>query len=535
MSEQKRLKVCLEDQDRNVVHILIKIRYGLDVNTALNHEIDSIDDSSFVEFYKTVVLLNSIGVGSPRFLRDVAIANVEPETSFARLERDLIPWLEQENRVRHNVLLSRLQNIFFDDKGDRAIAIAQFLNKLNLSDVEQRDFLVSYFSNGFSIASLKSFLARAKQPILEVVSAIERILDGTSDNVLIYHAKVFVGRLYKDVLQDFENAEKRFSDAYALDQSSPFLIGQMFWNSFQASDFVSAEQTARKAISLHPENYTTSIAAAFVMRYCSIEGFRKAGEIYDKFSNRGVLTPTEERRLKQYREAQVILEAMDSTGLTEQALDALKAPRSVWKTRKGASKQYKNALKRELGNSLQRQRLNQEEAHQLILDANEFGGKGEDRILKGLILAHAARFSYEDWYQNDAELNQHEVQYQFEEAEKLLNRDPFVSAWKGTFFKEAMDDFDQAKDACEESLRRQRKSDLDFVKLHPMPHNNMALLYANGFLSGRFQSDILLKAHFHAVKAMELMDKTNGEFSWPVETLAEIVMLAKENGVYLLN
>ena len=64
-SFEERLKVCLADNDRNIVHILIKIKYGTNVNSALNREIESIESKEVRDFYRTTTLI----VPLPSFFR----------------------------------------------------------------------------------------------------------------------------------------------------------------------------------------------------------------------------------------------------------------------------------------------------------------------------------------------------------------------------------------------------------------------------------------------------------------------------------
>ena len=47
--------------------------------------------------------------------------------------------------------------------------------------------------------------------------------------------------------------------------------------------------------------------------------------------------------------------------------------------------------------------MNPDEAHELQAEAKVILKSGGDQILEGLIIAHGARFRYEDWYQNDTE------------------------------------------------------------------------------------------------------------------------------------
>lgn len=531
--ETRRLEVCLADQDRNIVHILLKIKYGMSVNAALSHEISCIKDPVVLNTYRWVVLLNLLGFPLPSFLRAIAIKECDNSTPYAKLEAEIFPICEDGNWIRHGIFLRRLQNIFFDNPEERAIEFVRLIGRMDLQNSDVRDFVIAFLSDNGSLSKIKKLVVRKVQPIRDIIGAVQELWAQHSDPDLNYYGRLFVGRLYKDVLQDFESAHAHFAEAYDIKPDEGFVLRQLFWNAASASNLVEAERFARMALQQHPEDNLTQSSAAFVLSYCSYEGFMKAGEVYESLAKQNVLSAVDERRWERYKEAKEIVEAVASSDLPDAALEMMRAPRSVWKIRKKSINSYKLALKRELGGSLRRRRLNAEEASELQREADEMLKTRGDQTLKGLLLAHSARFLYEDWYFNDSEMNSEKILENFVEAENLLRRDPFVPCWKGTFFKEVFNDFAAAELAYRESLKRQGESDLEFVKNHPMPHNNMALLYANGVSEGKFEPHRLKEAHKHAQIAVNLMEKSDGDFTWPVETLADIDQLAREFGVPL--
>lgn len=532
-SYKRRLEVCLADDDRLVIHVLLKIRYGLNVNAALQIETNSIQSQPFMQLYRTTTILNALGFGTPGFLRELAVENSDPDFPYARTEGELIPRIDDGNWVRHRILLPRLLKILFDETGDRANSFSSILKNLELDDDTQRDFLIRIISNFEIIPKLRTLLQRENASINDIANTLVSILSSTTDELLKYHLSFFLGRINKDLLRDSGAASDYFEQAYAIDDTDSFLVRLRMWSAFESYDLPSAEKFARVAISKHSHDYQSQSAAAHVLKFCSKEGFTLAGKVYETLSESSEMTASDERRMKQYNEAATMVEAIASEDLSELVLETLKAPSFIWKSRKGAQKQYRNSIKRELGSSLRNQRFNPDKAEDLLGEVQNLKGGNGDKILKGLISAHAARFRYEKWYHDQIETDFDELLSLFEEAEKLLLRDPFVTAWKGTFIKECLNDFEEAKKVYIEAIQRQSSNDLDYIRAHPMMHNNMALLLLRGVQKGNFPVETLSDAIKHAETAVRMMNKTDGEFSWPIETEAEIIEIARERGISL--
>jgi tetratricopeptide (TPR) repeat protein len=529
LPKESRLKLLVTRSDRLAIVALLKLRYGKNVDEILHDEYESISSEEVRGVYRDTIILSSIRLSYPEAIlhRNLGSALSNPDTTAAL--RSLLRLEEDGFHPRHPALTRTLLTAIFPDRAARALALFGFLMSLNLNERVDREHFFSFAARPSAARAIFGLFDGNTEVMRSLLADLEGRESFFASHQMLVPLFGLIGSLHKDVLGDLVVAAGWFERAYALDQYNPYVLRQMGWTCLKLGRLKEAESYARESTEKWIDDGRTLSDAAFILSWCSRQGFRDAGALYQRAVELDSSDPALLRRVERYQDAKAIFEVMSSEEIPDLVLEELGAPSFIWRVRRHARRQYKSAVLRELSRNLQRENQDLDEINEAIEAAGTVG----DARLSGLLKANIARAEYERWYKSSAPIDRDEVRSMFRLASERCPDDPFVHCWFGTFLKEVDDDYSGAMAEYERALAASRSSKNDNFVDHPMIHNNIALLIVDGVYKRTVAPTELVRAQLSLEIAIKRMGSHVPDFTWPLATMESLRRLASDFGVKL--
>jgi tetratricopeptide (TPR) repeat protein len=527
---QERLRYISTQSDRLVAHALLKLRYCKQITELLKDEYESIADNEAKGFYRDVALLTNLGIETPSFMATKRWARLQPGFPVGRFRK---MYFSEENGsywIRHPILVRPLITILFPDMDARAIAIAELLGSLDLSRLADREFAVRILTEGGLARQVNRFLEGDSERVRDLIRNLQDRAEpfekhGVGD---VFYA--FLGTLFKDLLAEFDRAEEAFERAYSYDGENAYVLRQRAWLALRQARFDVAEARAREAVD-DCNDETTLAQCAFILSWCSKQGFETAGALYRRLKpdemNRDVA-----KHWERYQEAETILKYMNKSVDSEAFLETLDAPSFIWKARNHAVKYIGKALLKELASAIASEGAPPLDTNIVDPEAAEFIDRrlASDGKLRGLLKANLARRKYEEFRDFGGEIDVEKLNALFLEAIRLGPDEPFTACWYGTFLKDVRDDYDAASSAYQKAIKLAKASKSESIRRHPMFDNNMALLIIDGVLKQKYGSKRIKEAYKYLTSAIKDLEEGASHFYWPLVSMEQLRALALEFG-----
>ena len=519
--ESQRAELLVDDRDRLMLLSLLKLRYAKNVREILREEFLSIDESKSRDLYMQITIMEALGCPLPKSILETLLPDLAHVSSKLR---GLINIEEGRVHLRHPLLVTPTLDIVSDDLELRPDSLSAILLKLVRGGRSEKSVLFEFFVAERQAQRVSNFFKRSRESVIAYLDTLFNHAAEFSDCGLGAQFYGHLGTIEKDVLLEYGQAADRFEVALDIDPENVYCAKQLAWALLKHGDLPGAEKQARIAVAHFPDEPELISDCAYVMSWCTSEGFADATGLY---SGLMTLRPGDEglaRRFERHLEG-VEIARLASGAFEDYQYKEMRAPSFIWRVRRHAAKQYKRSLFGRLSGALRDSNVDAE----LLEEIAQLEPGGADAGLKGLIEAHSARQLYERWYHDQDQIDLDDLEQRFKRAIKGSPQEAFVPLWYGTFLKEARNDYEGAEREYKVSRQIAKDSKFPDVVEHPMILNNMALLFMDSVYTQKKPAEIGLKnANILLNIAMERMDQTKSRFRWPIDTFARLHAMASE-------
>ena len=521
LPEAQRADLLVDDRDRLMLFALLKLRYAKNVREVLREEYLSIDEQSSRDLYTQITIMDALGCPLPKSILGALL----PDISYVSKKlRDLINIDESRVHLRHPLLVTHTLDIVCEDIEIRPDLLSAILLKLVRGGRSEKSVLLEFFVAERQAQRVSNFFKRCRESVITYLDTLFNHATEFSDCGLGAQFFGHLGTIEKDVLLEYGQAADRFEAALDIDPENVYCAKQLAWALLKHGDLPGAEKQARIAVAHFPDEPELISDCAYVMSWCTSEGFSDATGLY---SGLMTLQPDDEvlaRRFERHLEG-VEIARLSSGAFGDYQYKEMRAPSFIWRVRRHAVKQYKRSLFGRLSGALRDSDVNAE----LLEEISQLELGGADAGLKGLIEAHSARQLYERWYHDQDQIDLDDLERRFKRAIKASPQEAFVPLWYGTFLKEARNDYEGAEREYDAARQIAKDSKFPDVVEHPMILNNMALLFMDSVYTQKKSAEVGLKnADILLNLAMERMDQTKSRFRWPIDTFARLQAMASE-------
>ncbi|KRA66533.1 hypothetical protein ASD79_04530 [Caulobacter sp. Root655] len=522
--ESERAGLLTDSRERLILLALLKLRYARNVREALGEEFLAIGDGKAKEFYAQIAVMDALGCPLPR----VALSALLPDAPQAASLLRTMTWLEGDRiHLRHPLLVIPTIDVVCPDVDARPDLLCAILLSLNRGGRAERMVLLEYFTRERISQAIFRFFKYRKDLIKSYMDVLFDNMEEFIQSELGAQLYCHLGIIEKDILLKFEEAAYCFEDALKVDENNVYAAKQLAWALLKAGWEREAEAQARRAVQQHPEERELVSDCAFIMSWCTSEGFEEATRLYRDLM---ALYPDDEglrRRWTRHAEAAAVAQASKGA-FSDYQYQEMRAPAFIWRVRRHAMKQYKRALFGSLAGALREADV----SVGLLEEASLVKMEGSDGALRGLLEANLGRRLYERWYHDQEPIDLAEIERHFREGVRLAPQEPFAHLWLGTFLKEARDDYPGAKAAYEAARAAAKGFRIPDVVEHPMILNNLALLHMDAVYTQRESPAVgLAQARALLVASIARMDESKSRFRWPIDTLARLEGMEREFGV----